>query len=106
MRIEYAETNKGKAPSTGKRSNMEIVREWKKTKTDLIKRAGDLKKRAETLKKNNPAMSAELMKRAQGLTAEAAAMSKPKKGEKGISTQQIRRASVIGWLALYKEKEG
>lgn len=105
MGIEYAENmTNHQTTSTGKRSARDYIKDWRKTKADLQKRAGELKKRADTLKKNNPALSAELMKRAKALSDEAAAMNKPKKGEKGLSTEQIRRSAALGRLAMLKDK--
>ena len=104
MGIEYAEKMTKKKPvgSSDSRSALDHMREWKKTKADLLRRADDLKKRATQLKLKDPSLSDELMKRATVLTDEAAAMSKG--GKHGLTTQQIRRASILGWLALLKDK--
>ena len=106
MEIEYADPTTKREPigSNESRTGPDHFREWKKRKADLLKRADEHIKRAGQLKRSNPALSAELMKRAKVLKDEAAAMSKPKKGDKGLSTEQIRRASVLGWLALLKDK--
>ena len=49
-------------------------------------------------------VAADLEKRSRKLAKEAAAMSKPSKDEKYISTDRIRRAAAVGSLELMKDK--
>jgi stalled ribosome rescue protein Dom34 len=105
MGIEYAETiTNHKTNSIGNRTAIDYIKDWRKTKADLLKRAGELKKRSEALKMINPVLAADLEKRSRKLAKEAAAMSKPGKDEKHISTDRIRRAAAVGRLELIKDK--
>lgn len=97
MNIEIPENN----GSQGKSARQYFL-EHKKTRADLLKRADELKKRADRLKWSDPKLSAELMNRSKTLSVEAAAMLKSAEGK---STQKLRRAAALGKLALLTDKE-